>query len=69
MSLAKELWGFTKVRKKYWLAPIVIVLVVLSGFIALAASAPVVVLHTTHCFRLIGGLGDCTSPPCLCPGK
>ncbi len=42
MSLVKELWSFMKVRKKYWLAPIVIVLVVLSAFIALAGSAGVV---------------------------
>ena len=42
MSLVKELWDFLKVRKKFWLAPILIVLVILSTFIALAASSPVV---------------------------
>ena len=33
MSLIKEFWDFMKVRKKFWLAPILIVLVILSGFI------------------------------------
>ncbi len=41
MSLIREFWSFMKVRKKYWLAPILMVLVVLSAFIVLAASAPV----------------------------
>jgi hypothetical protein len=41
MSLISELWGFMKVRKKFWLAPILIVLVILSAFIVLAASSPV----------------------------
>lgn len=41
MSLVREFWDFMKVRKKYWLAPILIVLVILSAFIILAASSPV----------------------------
>jgi hypothetical protein len=41
MSLAGEFWDFMKVRKKFWLAPIIIVLVILSAFIILAASSPV----------------------------
>ena len=41
MQLVKELWDFLKVRKKFWLAPILVVLVLLSTLIALAASAPV----------------------------
>ncbi len=41
MHLLKELWDFLKVRKKFWLAPILVVMVVLSGLIGLAASAPV----------------------------
>lgn len=40
MSLVKELWSFMKVRKKFWLAPILIVLVVLSSLIALATAVP-----------------------------
>jgi hypothetical protein len=41
MSLVGEFWEFMKVRKKYWLAPIIIVLVVLSAALILAANAPV----------------------------
>ncbi len=41
MSLVKEFWGFLKVRKKFWLAPILIVLVILSGLLVLAANSPV----------------------------
>jgi Family of unknown function (DUF5989) len=29
-ELIKDLWGFMKVRKKYWLLPIIMVLLVLS---------------------------------------
>jgi hypothetical protein len=41
MSLVKEFWEFTKERKKFWLAPIIIVLLILSGLLALAAGAGV----------------------------
>ena len=41
MPLVIELWDFMKVRKKFWLAPILIVLLILSAFILLAASSPV----------------------------
>jgi len=40
VSLVVELWEFMKVRKKFWLAPILIVMVILSAFILLAASSP-----------------------------
>lgn len=39
-SLIKELWLYLKIRKKYWLFPIVIVLVVLGGLIILAPASP-----------------------------
>ena len=41
LSLLKEFWGFLKVRKKFWLAPIMVVLVLLSAVAALTTSAPV----------------------------
>jgi len=41
MTLVREFWEFMKVRKKFWLAPILIVFVILSAFIILAASSPV----------------------------
>ncbi|MDP6124375.1 MAG: DUF5989 family protein [Candidatus Latescibacteria bacterium] len=33
MSILVELWGFLKVRKKFWLAPIVFVLLLLGMLI------------------------------------
>jgi hypothetical protein len=41
MSLVKDFWDFMKVRKKFWLAPILVVVVILSAFVILAASSPV----------------------------
>jgi hypothetical protein len=43
MELIKDLWGFMKERKKYWLAPIIFVLLLLGILIVLAqgsAAAP-----------------------------
>jgi len=31
MSIVKEIWAFLKIRKKFWLAPIIIALVLLGG--------------------------------------
>lgn len=32
-DILKELWAFLRVRKKYWLMPIVIVLVLIGGIL------------------------------------
>ncbi len=40
MSLAREFWEFMKIRKKFWLAPIIIVLVILSSLITLVVTSP-----------------------------
>ncbi|MBU3584126.1 hypothetical protein ICN41_09025 [Polynucleobacter sp. 15G-AUS-farblos] len=42
MSFIKELWKFLRVRKKLWLLPIVVVMVVLGGLLILAAKGSVV---------------------------
>lgn len=39
MSFLKELWGFLRVRKKLWLAPIIIVMVLLGGLLILAQGS------------------------------
>jgi len=39
MDLIKELWEFLRERKKLWLAPIIIVLVVLGGLLILAQGS------------------------------
>lgn len=41
MDLLKELWDFLRVRKKLWLAPIIIVLVIFGGLLILAQGSVV----------------------------
>ena len=41
MEFFKDLWDFMCVRKKFWLAPIIIVLVLLGGLILLAEGTAV----------------------------
>ncbi len=41
MGLLREFWGFMKVRKKFWLLPIIIVLVLLGGLIVFTESSAV----------------------------
>jgi len=41
MSILAELWAFLKVRKKYWLAPILLMLLVFGGLIILAQGSAV----------------------------
>ena len=37
----KDLWGFMKVRKKFWLAPIILVLLLLGVLIVLSQGSAV----------------------------
>ena len=39
LSIVSELWSFLKMRKKWWLLPIVIFLVVLGGLIILTQGS------------------------------
>ncbi len=41
MSFLKELWTFMRVRKKYWLLPIVVFMVILGGLIVMAQGSVV----------------------------
>jgi len=41
MWLLRELWSFMKARKKFWLAPILILLVVFGGLLVLAKGSAV----------------------------
>ncbi len=41
LSILKEFWDFLKVRKRFWLAPIIIVLVLLSLLIFFAQSSSI----------------------------
>jgi len=39
ISILSELWDFLKVRKKWWLAPILIFLILLGGLIILTQGS------------------------------
>ena len=41
MSFIKELWLFLRVRKKFWLLPIIIMLVIFGGLIVLSQGSAV----------------------------
>ena len=41
MEFLKELWAFLRIRKKLWLAPIIIVLLVLGGLLIVAQGSVV----------------------------
>ena len=41
MEFLEEFWEFIKVRKKYWLLPIIIVLVLFGGLIILSQGSVV----------------------------
>jgi hypothetical protein len=40
-DLLIDLWGFMRARKKFWLAPIILVLVLLGGLIVFAQGSAV----------------------------
>ncbi len=41
MGLISELWGFMKVRKKFWLLPIIVILFLLGALIVFTESSAV----------------------------
>ena len=41
MSLLVELWQFLKARKKFWLLPIILVMLVLGGLLMLAQGSAI----------------------------
>ena len=41
MSFLRELWTFMRVRKKYWLFPAIVMMLVLGGLIALTQTSAV----------------------------
>jgi hypothetical protein len=41
LELLKDLWGFMKVRKKFWLAPIIIIMLLLGALIVLTQGSAV----------------------------
>ena len=41
LDLLKDLWGFMKARKKFWLAPIIIVMLLLGILLVLSQGSAV----------------------------
>jgi hypothetical protein len=41
MSFVAELWAFLRERKKFWLAPIIVVMVLIGGLLVLAQGSAV----------------------------
>jgi len=41
MSIVVELWRFMRVRKKYWLLPIIVVMFLLGGLLVLAQGSAI----------------------------
>ncbi|MDH3689550.1 MAG: DUF5989 family protein [Gammaproteobacteria bacterium] len=41
LDFLKDLWDFMKVRKKFWMAPIIIVMLLLGGLIVLSEGSAV----------------------------
>ena len=41
LDLLQDLWGFMKERKKFWLMPIILLLLVLGGLLVLAQGSAI----------------------------
>lgn len=41
LDLLKDLWGFLRERKKFWLAPIILVVLILGALIVLSEGSAV----------------------------
>jgi hypothetical protein len=41
MEILKDLWSFMKERKKFWLAPMIIILIILGAVIVLGGSSAI----------------------------
>lgn len=41
MDFLTDLWGFLKVRKKFWLLPIILVLLLFGGLIVLTSGSAI----------------------------
>jgi hypothetical protein len=41
MSFAREIWGFMRTRKKFWLLPMLAMLLLLGGLLVLAQTSAI----------------------------
>jgi hypothetical protein len=42
VSFLAELWKFLRVRKKFWMLPIILIMLILGGLLALAEGSAIV---------------------------
>ena len=50
MELLKDLWGFMKERKKIWLAPVIVILVLLGALIVIGGGSSIApFIYTLFC--------------------
>ena len=57
MDFAKEFWEFLKIRKKYWLFPTIIILVIMGGLIVVSqGSAIAPFIYTIFQVKIILGI-------------
>ena len=41
LDLLKDLWGFMRLRKKFWLAPVIVVMLLLGALLVLSQGSAV----------------------------
>lgn len=41
LGLVKELWAFARARKKFWLLPLILVMVLIGGLLVLAQGSAI----------------------------
>ena len=41
LAILKEFWNFLRVRKKWWLAPVIFILLIVGGLLVLAQGSAV----------------------------
>jgi hypothetical protein len=41
MDILKDLWGFMRVRKKYWLLPIITIMLLIGGLIFITGGSAI----------------------------
>jgi len=42
----RDLWAFMKARKKFWMAPLILVMVLLGALIVLGPGSPLALIYT-----------------------
>ena len=62
MELVKELWEFLRIRKKLWLAPIIMVMLILGGLINTCAR---ICCSTIHLYTFLESKNVYTWDICL----